>query len=61
MNTGLLTHIANLSGANHVKITLAALLLALLLTVAPALADAVLPTALVPAALAGGPQSGDGG
>jgi hypothetical protein len=61
MNTGLLAHKVNRSRINRSKITLRALLLTLLLTLAPALADATLHTALVPAAVAGGPQSGDGG
>jgi hypothetical protein len=60
MNKGLLAHTVNRS-ANRSKIALGALLLALMLMLIPTLADATLHTALVPAALAGGPQSGDGG
>jgi hypothetical protein len=60
MNKGLLAPTVNRS-VNRSKIALGALLLALMLMLIPTLADATLHTALVPAALAGGPQSGDGG
>jgi hypothetical protein len=66
MNMGLFAHpvkrsVASHSVASRSKVALGALVLALLLALGPALADAALHTALVPAALAGGPQSGDGG
>jgi Flp pilus assembly protein TadG len=48
-------------GNAHVRFVLVALVLSLLLSVWPALSDAALHTALVPAALADGPQRGSGG
>ena len=61
MNADLLAYLSSRYGAHRSKTVLASLLLVLLLALIPALSDVVLDTALVPAALADGPQSSGGG